>query len=66
MSISKGDDCIGKQPFESYALAQRAASRRRNRDVYSCRECGKFHVGGNARNYRMIKQTKRGRNGKSL
>lgn len=42
--------CTGKAPFESRALAEKVALRRRKqgkRDnhAYKCRFCGKWHIG---------------------
>ena len=59
MSISRGNDCLGKKSFDSVALAKQAAKRRKGRDVYRCNVCGMFHVGGNARSYRLVRNEKR-------
>jgi len=41
--------CYGKEPFDSFSLAEKVASRRRKRgkpsQVYRCRFCGRFHIG---------------------
>lgn len=36
--------CQGKEPFESRAIAEAVARRRRN-STYKCKGCGKWHVG---------------------
>lgn len=38
-------DCIGKEAFDDFELAQRAAKRRRGRSVYRCKICSRYHVG---------------------
>ena len=42
--------CIGKERFETHALAERIRKVRRNnsklaRQVYRCRDCGGYHIG---------------------
>lgn len=37
--------CEGKKSFDSFERASKAAGRRRNRNAYHCRFCGKSHVG---------------------
>jgi hypothetical protein len=39
--------CQGKIAFASYAIALRAAKRRKNRSHYQCTFCGQWHVGSN-------------------
>jgi len=50
--FDEGNGCTGKQSFESRALAEKIAKRRRrSRDdmrqclVYKCEFCRKFHIG---------------------
>lgn len=38
--------CFGKETFDDFTIAQRAATRRPNRRVYKCPICGQYHVGG--------------------
>lgn len=54
-------ECSGKEPFASAALANRVAKRRntskkmrskgpsRRLEAYRCRHCGFFHLGGQAK-----------------
>lgn len=37
--------CLGKQRFDSYPIASRAAGRRPGRSPYRCPHCGGWHVG---------------------
>ena len=41
--------CEGKQPFESWSLANEAAVRRPGRMAYRCRYCKAWHVGHRTR-----------------
>lgn len=48
-AVRNASSCMGKEPFETYRLAERAANRRRRNHaricVYHCNDCGKFHTG---------------------
>lgn len=37
--------CEGKVRFSSQALARKAASRKKGRDIFQCGCCGSWHVG---------------------
>jgi ribosomal protein L44E len=48
MSESAAATCNGKQGYDSPALAQKIAKRRKRiavRVTYKCKECGKWHLG---------------------
>lgn len=49
--------CAGKESFDSGILAQQIAgrSRREHREIYWCRSCGSFHIGGVRRGTEMSK-----------
>lgn len=42
---TRASQCDGKKPFEAFSLADKAASRRKKRQVYKCRFCRSWHVG---------------------
>jgi len=37
--------CDGKEPFADKAIANRAARRKKGRNVYRCQHCKQWHVG---------------------
>lgn len=41
--------CEGKEAFDYWQVARKAAGRRKGRTVYRCRFCRRFHVGGYCR-----------------
>jgi hypothetical protein len=44
--------CEGKERFDSAVIAMQASSRKANRNVYFCKNCGFYHVGRNGENKR--------------
>ncbi len=52
-AADKAGGCTGKERFESHSNAQKIINRRGKkrhdrREVYFCRSCGGFHIGGHS------------------
>jgi len=43
--MSKEKECDGKQKHTTYQSAQKELKNRPGMDIYTCRYCGRFHIG---------------------